>query len=68
MKSKGVALPFQPRDPGLGWLVFVGEMTGLAVAVGVVESVMARLQMKNVPTLLIGAALFCAFGFFLLLR
>jgi formate hydrogenlyase subunit 4 len=63
-----VALPFKPIHPAVDWLVILGEMTGLAVAIGSVESVMARLQMRHVPTLLIGAVLFCAFGFFLLLR
>lgn len=63
-----VALPSASCHPAVSWLVFVGEMTGLAVVIGMVESVMARLQMKHVPTLLIGALLFCAFGFFLLLR
>lgn len=63
-----VALPFRVGRPALDWLLFVGEMGGLAVVVGIVESVMARLQMRHVPTLLIGAVLFCAFGFFLILR
>jgi formate hydrogenlyase subunit 4 len=63
-----VALPFQSGHPAFDWVIFVAQMIGMAVAVGVVESVMARLQMKHVPTLLIGALLFCAFGFFLLLR
>ena len=44
------------------------ELIGLAALVGVVESVMARLQMKHVPYLLISALLFCAFGFILLIR
>lgn len=63
-----VAFPFRSDRPVVGGLVFVGEMLGLAVGVGMVESVMARLQMRHVPTLLVGAMLFCAFGFFLLLR
>jgi formate hydrogenlyase subunit 4 len=63
-----VAVPSRTGLPALDWVMFAGEMTGLAVVIGVVESVMARLQMKHVPTLLIGAVLFCAFGFFLLLR
>src|SRR5437762_1270900 len=39
-----VALPLRACHPAFDWLVFVGEMIGLAVAVGVVESIMARLQ------------------------
>ena len=59
-----VAFPFRSGHPAVDGVAFVGGMAGLAV----VESVMARLQMRHVPTLLVGALLFCAFGFFLLLR
>ena len=50
------------------WTFFVLEMMGLAVAVGVVESVMARLQMRHVPSLLVAAVLLCSFGFLLIVR
>lgn len=50
------------------WALFVVEMLGVAAAIGVVESVMARLQMRHVPTFLIAAALLCGFGFLLMLR
>jgi formate hydrogenlyase subunit 4 len=63
-----VVAPFSLGNPWLDRLLFMGEMLGLAVAVGVVESVMARLQMRHVPHLLIAAILFCGFGFVLLLR
>lgn len=59
---------FQSGNALLDWLLFAGEILGLAAAVGVVESVMARLQMRHVPYLLIAASLFCAFGFILLVR
>jgi formate hydrogenlyase subunit 4 len=59
---------FHSGNALLDWLLFAGEILGLAAAVGVVESVMARLQMRHVPYLLIGAGLFCAFGFILLVR
>ncbi|MBI1783637.1 NADH-quinone oxidoreductase subunit H [Candidatus Sumerlaeota bacterium] len=52
----------------LDWLLFAVEILGLAVLVGVVESVMARLQMRHVPYLLIAAVLFSGFGFILLVR
>jgi len=63
-----VLFPFQSGSALLDWGVFVAEMLGVAVAVGVVESTMARLQMRHVPYLLIAAILFCAFGFVLLVR
>jgi len=49
-------------------VLYVVELIALAAAIGVVESVMARLQMRHVPYLLIAAVLFCGFGFALLVR
>jgi formate hydrogenlyase subunit 4 len=63
-----VVAPLPPVPAWLGWPLLVGEMLGLAVAVGTVESVMARLQMRHVPYLLVSALLLCAFGFILLAR
>jgi formate hydrogenlyase subunit 4 len=63
-----IVAPFQTGHAWLDWGLFAGELLGLSVAVGVVESIMARLQMRNVPTLLVASILFCAFGFFLLVR
>ncbi len=60
-----------PFATGRAWVdrpLFMLEMLGLAVVIGVVESVMARLQMRHVPYLLIAAMLFCGFGFLLLVR
>jgi formate hydrogenlyase subunit 4 len=63
-----VIVPYRTGVPALDWPLFVAEMAGLAVAVGVVESVTARLRMRRVPYLLTGALLFCGFGFLLLVR
>lgn len=63
-----IVFPFQTGSALLDWLLFIVEILGLAVAVGIVESVMARLQMRHVPHLLIAAILFCGFGFILLVR
>lgn len=63
-----VAAPFQSLPAWSNWPLFVGQMLALAAAIGVTESVMARLQMRHVPYLLIGAMLFCGFGFVLLVR
>jgi len=63
-----VAVPLAPQPAWLGWPLLVAEMLALAVAVGTVESVMARLQMRHVPYLLVSALLLCAFGFILLAR
>ena len=63
-----VAAPFSFGVAWLDWPLFVVEMLVLAVAVGVVESVVARLSMRRVPYLLVAAMLFCGFGFLLLVR
>jgi formate hydrogenlyase subunit 4 len=63
-----IALPFRAGPAWLDGLLIVAELLALAVAVGVVESVMARLRMRQVPYLLMGALLFCGFGFLLLVR
>ncbi|MGC4119226.1 MAG: NADH-quinone oxidoreductase subunit H [Myxococcales bacterium] len=55
-------------DPWVGWGVFVAGMLLLAIAVGVVESVMARLRMAQVPILLVAACLLSAFGIVLVAR
>jgi len=63
-----VIAPLTAREMWMAVPQFVAEMLGLAVAIGVVESVMARLQMRHVPYLLTAAMLFCGFGFLLLVR
>jgi formate hydrogenlyase subunit 4 len=51
-----------------GFALFLAGLVGIAVAVGIVESVMARLRLLHVPTLLIAAVLSCGFAFLLLNR
>lgn len=63
-----VIAPFQSGIALIDWPLFVLEILSVAVAIGVVESIMARLQMRHVPTLLIAASLLCGFGFLLMLR
>ena len=63
-----VIAPLTARAMWIAVPQFVVEMLGLAVTIGVVESVMARLQMRHVPYLLTAAMLFCGFGFLLLVR
>lgn len=63
-----LALPFATGRPWFDWPIFVGGVLAIAVAVGVVESLMARLRMTHVPVLLIAACLLSAFGIILLVR
>jgi formate hydrogenlyase subunit 4 len=59
--------PLRTGLAGADWALFAGLLLALAIAVGVVESVMARLQLRHVPHLLVAALLLCGFGFLLLL-
>ena len=63
-----VIAPFAFGNAWLDWPLYIVEILGLAAIIGIVESVMARLQMRHVPYLLVGALLFCGFGFILLIR
>jgi len=51
-----------------GFALFALGLIGVAVGVGVIESIMARLRLLHVPTLLIAAVLSCGFAFLLLAR
>jgi formate hydrogenlyase subunit 4 len=64
----GVAAPVDGLDPWLAWAIFLAAALLLAVIVGVVESVMARLRLVQVPALLTAACLIAAFGAVLLVR
>jgi formate hydrogenlyase subunit 4 len=61
-----VAAPFQSGWFALDWIMFIAQMLVLAALIGVVESMMARLRMKQVPNLLIAACLLGGFGLLLL--
>ncbi len=54
----------QPADVGL----FIVAMVILAIAVGLVESAMARLRLIRIPQLLVGTSLLSLFALILLLR
>jgi formate hydrogenlyase subunit 4 len=61
-------IPVVPGGPAVEWALFILAMLLLAVGIGVIESVMARLRMLRVPQLLVTACLLSAFGMLLLLR
>jgi len=63
-----LVFPFHLGNAWADWALFVAELLGLAVAIGVVESVRARLPMPHVPYLLLAATLSCGFGLLLLVR
>jgi formate hydrogenlyase subunit 4 len=54
-----------------GWLVWIALASGIvliSIAIGVVESVMARLRLTHVPAFLLAACMLCALGVVLLVR
>ena len=63
-----LASPFTSANPLADWGIFVVSMLLLAVAIGVVESVMARLRLVRVPQLLVAATILAAFSTLLVIR
>jgi formate hydrogenlyase subunit 4 len=64
----GVVLPSSGGNPWMNLALALGGMFGLAVVVGVVESVMARLRLLVVPQLLVGAGTVATVALILTLR
>lgn len=60
-----LALPFEAGNSLLGWGLFIAAMLVLAAAVGIVESVMARLRLPYISHVLIAASILPAFGLLL---
>ncbi|QOX80703.1 NADH-quinone oxidoreductase subunit H [Trichlorobacter lovleyi] len=63
-----LALPFKSGNLLVDWAAFAAAMLFLAVLVGVVESVMARLRLVRIPQLLVAATILSAFAMLLIVR
>jgi formate hydrogenlyase subunit 4 len=63
-----VAVPFRSGSFSLDLALFVGGMVMLSVVIGIVESVMARLRLRQVPSLLVAACLLSGFAILLAAR
>lgn len=63
-----LALPVATGQPWVDWPVFLAGTLLVAVAIGVVESTMARLRLTQIPLLLVAACLLSAFGLILVAR
>ncbi|BCG46267.1 Hydrogenase-4 component C [Citrifermentans bremense] len=63
-----IAVPFASGNTLVDWALFALSMLVLAVAIGVVESVMARLRLIRVPQLLVAAMILTAFSLVLVVR
>jgi formate hydrogenlyase subunit 4 len=62
-----LVMPFS-GSPVLDWAAFLAGVLLVSVVVGIVESVMARLRLVHIPTLLVAACLLSAFGVILAMR
>ena len=63
-----IAVPYLGADPWIAWGALLSGLLAVAVSIGVVESVMARLRLVHVPSLLVAACLLSGFGIVLLAR
>ncbi|MFZ3208669.1 MAG: NADH-quinone oxidoreductase subunit H [Geobacteraceae bacterium] len=63
-----IAAPVSSGDSYVDWGIFIASMLALAVAIGIVESVMARLRLIRVPQLLVAAMILTAFSLVLVVR
>lgn len=61
-------IPWDSGNLAVDAFIFMGGMLAIAMAIGVVESVMARLQLVRIPQLLIGTTLLSIFSLILVLR
>lgn len=63
-----IALPLSSGNSYVDWVIFALSMILLAMAIGMVESVMARLRLIRVPQLLVAAIILTAFSLILVVR
>ena len=64
----GLAMPKSTGWPLIDLGLGAAGLVGVAVATGIVESIMARVRMLRVPQLLVGAGVLCALGLLLTFR
>jgi len=62
-----LALRVQTGYAALDWIIFLSGTVFVAVLIGVIESVMARLRLPSIPSLLMGAGVLSLFGMILVL-
>jgi formate hydrogenlyase subunit 4 len=63
-----ILVPLPEGPAALRWACFLAAVLALGVGIGLVESTMARLRLRQVPMLLITASLLSAFGIVLVVR
>ena len=57
-----ILFPLHTELPVLDWGLFIGEVLILAIGIGVIESIMARVRMTEIPKLLVTACALSGFG------
>jgi formate hydrogenlyase subunit 4 len=63
-----ILVPLPDGPAPLRWASFLAAVLALGVVIGLVESSMARLRLRQIPMLLIAASLLSAFGVVLVVR
>lgn len=63
-----IALPYATGIPLVDWMLFVIAMLMLAIGIGIVESIMARLKLSKIPQMLAASCILAAFSLLLVLR
>ena len=63
-----IVVPLPEGPPLARWATFLAAVLALGILIGLIESTMARLRLRQVPMLLITASLLSAFGIVLLVR
>jgi Formate hydrogenlyase subunit 4 len=63
-----IVVPTHSGNAAIDFVAFVAGLAGVGVAIGLVESSMARLRLLRVPQLLVTAILLAGFGVVLLMR
>jgi formate hydrogenlyase subunit 4 len=64
----GIVLPVHTGNYGIDITAAFAGMIGVALLIGIIESVMARLRLLRVPQLLVGAGAISVMGLILILR
>ena len=58
----GIVAPLGMVDPWIAWAAFVGAAILLGVLIGIIESIIARLRLLQIPSVLLAACMMSAFG------
>ncbi len=63
-----VVLPVRTETPLAGWMVYAAAMVAMSFLIGLIESSMARLALRKLPTLLVTGLILASFALLLAMR